>query len=94
VQAFAPSLPSYYADGLTGGNSQAPVIGAGPSAVYGMPTMPELKFPDSVVQTFDAFATAMPVFAAGSQRILDAGNLIMDALGPQAVGRSGRGMLV
>ena len=98
VQPLISGLQSDFgldSTGKTAGASGASsVIGAGPSAVYGLPTMPELKFPTSVMQSFDAFAATMPVFAAGSQRMLDAGNLIVEALGPQTVGRSGLGSLV
>ena len=62
------------------------VIGADPSAVYGVP---EIKFPEIMLSSFTTFSNSIPVFAASSQRMLDAANLIVQTMGPQMVRRSG-----
>lgn len=92
-QAGSAALPGFGAGATVGatGSGSSSVIGAGPSALYGVP---EIKFPDSVMAGFTAFNSSIPIFAAGSQRLLDAANLIVSTLGPGAVGRSNNGGLV
>jgi hypothetical protein len=84
-QAGSAGLPGFGAGAASGSTGPGSVIGAGPSAVYGVP---EIKFPEVAMAGLTSFTNAMPVFTAGSQRMLDAANLIVRTFGGP-VSRSG-----
>jgi hypothetical protein len=95
-QQGSAALPGFGAGAATAGTGTSAaasytVSGAGTAAQFGPP---ELKFPDSFMASLNGFSSAVPVFSAASQRLMDAANLIVSAYGASGMPNPRTGRMV